>query len=162
MKLYEISQEIEAILAGTEDGELPADAEDRLTACTLAFEQKAEAILRFRAGIEGEENAIAIEMQRLTYRKEMLARRSAWLKDYLFREMQRLGIGKVSGTTFTATVCKSPPSVQIDEGTPIPPEFTRTKTEVSVDKTKILNDARMNKELPKGIRVVQNQYLKIS
>lgn len=160
-KLYEISNELAAII-GNDDGELSDDVATRLTELELALEVKIENVLQFRQGILADAEAFKAERERLKAREDALTRRAEWMKNYVYNALQQLGIGKVSTTTFTATVAKSPPRVELDDGIPIPDQYARTKTTVDLDKTAVLADHKSGKALPPGITVKQGTYLKIS
>lgn len=161
MKLYEISLELAAIL-GEDDAELSEETAERLTELQLALDTKIENLLQYRQGILADAKAIAEEAERLGKRADVLVRRADWLKKYLHDSLVRMGVGKISTTTFTATVAKSPPKVNIEESLEIPFEYAREKKTVEFDKALALADYKAGKQLPPGITVTQSTYLKIS
>lgn len=161
MKLYEISNELAAIL-GDADDEISDDVAERLSSLELALETKVENILQARQGILADAEAIKKESERLKARADSLTRKSEWLKGYVLSALQQTGVKKVSTVTFTATVANSPMSVKFDEGRDIPDEYRREEIKVTLDKKAVLEAFKSGKTLPEGVAVVQGVHLKIS
>lgn len=160
-KLYEISNELAAIL-GNEEDELGDETYQRLAELELAIESKVENVLQYRQGTVADAEAIDKEADRLKARAGVMKRRAEWLKGYVLRCLMEAGIGKVSTVTFTATVAKSPPKVEIADDAAIPFEYKKEKIEVSIDKTQILMDFKAGKALPPGVTVTHGNNLRIS
>lgn len=161
-RLYEISLELQAILGDGEDAELSEETAERLTELQAALDTKIEALLGYRQGILADADAIDAEAVRLKARADTIRRRAEWLKRYLHDCLVKMGVGKVSTTTFTATVAKAPPKVNIEDGLEIPFEYAKEKRTVEFDKGLALADYKAGKQLPPGVSVTQGTYLKVS
>lgn len=159
MNLYEISNELAFILS---EEELDEGAEARLGELEMALEMKVEGVLQARQGILAEVEAIKAEADRLKARADSMTRRAEWLKKYVLSAMERSGVGRVSTLTFSASVCTSPPKVELAEGEEIPFEYAKEETKVLFDKAKALADYKAGKPLPFGVNVTQGSHLKIS
>lgn len=160
-KLYELSNELACIL-GEADEEIPEDLESRLNALTLAFEVKAESLLQFRQSLIADADAIKSEVERLQARADGLQRKGEWLKTYLHRSMEQVGIAKLTTLTFSASVCKSPAKVKLEDGKEIPADYQRVNTTTELDKAKALADFKAGKALPESLTVKTGTYLKVS
>lgn len=161
IKLYEIGHELQSLLDSTE-GELTPEVEAALATIEMAFEQKCEAVLKYRQALLGEVEAINLEVDRLTRRAGALATKAQWLRNYVLRTMQVIGVGKVSTPTFSASVAKSPPSVLVEPDAVLPPEYQRTSVKVETNKAAILADYKAGKPLPVGVAVFTGSYLKVT
>lgn len=161
MKLYELSAALDAIFRECEDGELPPDAETRLTDLQMAFETKAENILLYRQELLADASAVKEEAERLKARADVATRKAEWLRGYLLREMQRTGIVKVSTPRIGAMVVLGPPKAELT-GDSIPVIYRKVKTVEEFDKTKCTDDFKAGKELPEGVTVTRHPFLKVS
>jgi hypothetical protein len=128
----------------------------------MAMEAKVEGVLQFRQSLLADAEAIKSEIDRLKARADGLTRKAEWMRWYVQHAMEQTGIGKISTLTFSATIAKSPPRVELADGAEIPADYRREKTTVDLDKTKALNDFKAGVTLPSGLSVVQGQYLKVS
>lgn len=159
--LYEIVGDIHDLLSEEFD-DVSGDLETKLAALEIAFPAKIEAILKFRQELLADVEALSVERERLKAREDAIARKAEWLKSYVMRGMQTIGQRKVQTLTFTASLAKSPPKVEMEAGTAIPAEYTREKITYELDKQAILADFKAGKSLPINISVTQNEHLKIS
>lgn len=126
----------------------------------LKFDDKAESIMQFRQGILADAEAIKAESKRLLARSQSMERKAAWLQEYLHQNMLRLGIGKLSTTTFTASVCKSPPRVELEGLSP--PQYLREVREFVFDKALALADYKANLPMPSGVKITTGTHLRIT
>lgn len=164
MRLYDISESILAIL-GEESDDLANDAEQRLGELSMEFDQKAEAILKYRQGLAAEATAIGHEIERLCEIGVALEKKADRLKEILFREMKRLNLKRVSTLTFNATVAKSPPKIEVDNVDVLPDRFVRTTKEPKkADLIEAMkNDAAIQAvALAWGIRIIEGEHLRIT
>lgn len=159
--LYEIVGDIHDLLSEEFD-DVSGDLETKLAALEIAFPAKIEAILKFRQELLADVEALSVERERLKAREDALSRKAEWLKSYVMRGMQAIGQRKVQTLTFTASIAKSPPKVEMEAGTAIPAEYCREKVSYELDKQAILADFKAGKPLPINISVTQNEHLKIS
>lgn len=162
MQLYKLSNELACIL-GEADDEISEDLESRLNALTLAFEQKGESILQYRQSLIADADAIKSEVERLQARADGLQRKATWMKDYLHRSMEQVGIAKLTTLTFSATIAKSSPKCELADGAEIPEAYTRLVPESKeFDKKKAIDDWKAKKDLPASVTVTQGTNLRIS
>lgn len=161
MKLYEISNELMAILDSDEEV-LNSDIAAELAKLELALEEKVESVLQYRQGLLLESEALKQEAERLKERSDRLLRKSEWLKSYVHHTLSSLGVGKVSTRTFTATVAKSPPKLEISADCKVPFEFIKEKVETSIDKAALMAAIKGGLEPPAGVQVVESTHLRIS
>lgn len=159
--LYEISNELAAILGSDED-ELSPEDETMLSMMEMAFEDKVEAVLQYRQGLLAHAIALKAERERLKAKEDAVSRKADRLKNYLLESMNMIGVARVSTRTFNATVAQSPPKVEIDPNMQIPDEYRREKVTVDLDKATVLEDFKNGIPLPDGITVVRDYHLKIS
>lgn len=88
MKLYEINQQIEALLDACTDHETgefapTAEAEEQLAALEIERGEKAINLACYLKGLDAEAVAIAEEESKLRTRRQSINRRIEWLKNYL-------------------------------------------------------------------------------
>lgn len=131
MKLYEISEQIRAIMADAEEtGEIDSD---RLTGLEMDFSDKCESVAVIIRELSAGADVLKAEIDRLSDRKRALENRAEWLKDYLRTNMEATGEAKIKGRLFTITLGK--PSQVVAINGDVPAEYTVTK--VTPDKTAI-------------------------
>ena len=136
--------------------------EARLDSLKMDFEKKVEGILQYRAECMATAKALADELYRLKRKQESMEKRSEWLRNYVKAEMEKLGIGKVSTLTFSATVAKSPAAVIVEDAEKLPEFYQRVKTVVEADKACLLEAWKLGNELPPGVSIKQGTNLRIS
>lgn len=116
MKLYEISEEIRALLEGAEKtGEID---HDQLTALEIAFSDKCEAVASVITEIAAESEAYKQEIDRLSIKKRSSDNKIEYLKDYLRTEMTKTGEIKIKGRLFNITLGKPSEIVNITGDVP--------------------------------------------
>lgn len=161
--LYKLADEIQhALSVVDEDGGIPADMEQRLDELQLAFDDKATSIVKFRQSLESTAMALETEIVRLSKWRDGIIRKAEWLKKYLQGCMEDAGIDRLETPIARLTLCKSPPSVQLEPGAVIPEEYARTKTTVELDKVKVLEAWKANEQLPQSITVATKRHLRIT
>jgi vacuolar-type H+-ATPase subunit E/Vma4 len=117
--------------------------------------------------------AIKEEEQRLSARRKALERAVEGLKNYLQRQMERLGKTKVDGLLCTVALQKSPPSVRctldgfglvqlLESGDETKASLvTLVPESYKVNGTAVLAAYKAGQELPNGIAVEQGQHVRI-
>lgn len=162
MKLYEISKEYEEILEELydEEGNVNQQALIKLEHNEVAMEKKAIAIASFIKNMEAEREAIDAAKKAMIEREKRFKKRIDELEGYLLFNMEKRGINKVSCPYFEIKLKKCPPSVKIESEDLIPPEYMRTKTEVSPDKAKMLQEMKVGVIIP-GVSLQHNLTLDI-
>ncbi len=141
MNLYEIaSTHNQALMEMASMDDLPEEViNDTLEALEGSFKDKAISVAGFFQNIDAEIAAMKDAEKRMAERRKAKENQVAWMKSYLLTNMTRTGITKIECPEFKISLAKLPPSVQIEDESLIPPEFMRTKTEVTPDKTLIKN-----------------------
>ncbi len=160
MKLYEIQSEIAALLAATDDGELPPDAEARLDGLQMQLEEKADNICRLIRQREAEQAGYAEEADRLIRLADAARRDYERLKDYLRRTLTGLGLKRLDTALFKLSACKnSQPSVLLADSAEVPPQYSRVKVEL--DRKAVVEAWRDGLTLPEGLTVEVGEHLRI-
>lgn len=146
MKLYEISDKIEAVLiAGTdtETGEITDEALAALDDLEGELEQKALNVGCYIKGEEAEAEAVMAEAKRLQARAQIHKRRAERLLKYL--------ASHVEGQSFKDARCqigwRKSKAVEVEDVAKLPEEYVRTKLTLEPDKT------TLRKILSAGIEV---------
>lgn len=115
MKLYELADTYNAFLTAIENNEIPNEAiADTLDSIEAAIEDKAEAILVTIKNLTAESKALKAEEQSLEGRRKTKESRIDWLKNYLYSQMQRMGMRKLETPKGVLSIRKNPESVVID------------------------------------------------
>ncbi len=152
MKLYEINEQIEALLndVDPETGEINFDPA-ALDELMLAREEKLESIALAIKNIAADVNAIAQEIRTLTERKRVLENKAESIKGYL----QNALAGSKFSTPKVAISYRNTKSVEINEAkfwdNPVPAQFIREKKEP--DKTAIRDALENGVKIP-GAEIV--------
>jgi hypothetical protein len=110
VSLYERTkalQALDAVIAAAE-GELTPEAEAALDDATLAWSEKADAVLAKRAEFLATAAALTDESMRLAARATWMAAQAERLTDYLDRMMALRGTDRHEGGRFTAVRALSP------------------------------------------------------
>lgn len=162
MNLYQISVEYQNILSDLYDDEgvINEQALAKLENNELALEKKAIAIASFIKNMDAEREAIDAAKKAMSEREKRFKKRIDELEGYLLSNMETRGINHVSCPYFDIRVKKCPPSVDVINEDEVPPEYTRTKTEVLLDKVKMLQEMKVGVIIP-GVALKQNLKLDI-
>jgi hypothetical protein len=159
--LYELADAIRGVLAQLDetDGELPPDLAATLNTLEMKFEEKAENVCRFRAGLCAAAEGIDAEIKRLSAMRDGYVRRAEWLKSYLFEAMQSLGLERVNTKLFKLWIQKNGrPTIECD-GADYPEGYQRVVT--SFDGQKAYEDWKAGKPLPPQVVVREGVHLRI-
>ena len=107
MTLYNISERYENILEVQNEltqGELSAiliDIEDE-------FNAKAENIVKVIRELDSQKVALENEISRMNDLKKRVETRKAWLNEYLFSNMKRIGVNSIQSDLFTIKIRNNP------------------------------------------------------
>lgn len=131
MRLYEISDAIEKVLAERTDhetGEIGDDALAELDALEMERDQKALAVLAYAKGEDAEADGIEAEAKRLLERARIPRKRATRLRDYVEQHVER---GKKISDARVAISWRKSTRVEIDPGAEekLPERFVRVKIE---------------------------------
>lgn len=164
MKLYEISNEYQAILnTVNEDGEITDESVKFLDELQDDFELKAISVASYIKNIEAEEKAISDAIEQMKKRKESLARKVVSLTDYLQYNLQTLSITEIKSSPFFKIRLKQCPiSVDVFDESLVPQEYRREKVTVttSIDKIKLKEVLSEGVEVP-GVAIQRKIKLEI-
>jgi hypothetical protein len=115
MKLYELADSYNAFLEAVDNGEIPNEAvADTLDSIEAAVEDKVEAIIVVIKNLQAESKALEAEEQSLKDRRKAKENRVEWLKNYLYSQMERMGMRKIETSRGVLAIKKNPESVVID------------------------------------------------
>ncbi len=114
----------------------------------------AAVIREFEAQAEG----ASTEAERIASHARASRSRAVWLRDYLLRNLELLGIQRIETATTVVVIHKSPPSVQVLDEEQIPSAFKQVV--ISIDKA-LLKRALLNRQVIAGARLVQGRHLVI-
>lgn len=115
MKLYELADSYNAFLEAVDNGEIPNEAvADTLDSIEAAVEDKVEAIIVVIKNLQAESKALEAEEQSLKDRRKAKENRVEWLKNYLYSQMERMGMRKIETPRGVLAIKKNPESVVID------------------------------------------------
>jgi hypothetical protein len=157
MKLYEIAENISAVLNMVENG---ADGlEDTIEALDGTFEEKVENCVKAWRNLIAYRDACKAEAYRLTDRANSFDKKAEALKSYIEVMMLRAGKDKVKTATFTLNIQNNPESVDITDQSMIPPQFWK-QPEPVLDKQAIKDALKSNLPVP-GAQLKQTQSLRI-
>ena len=125
-----------------------------------ALDKKLEGCCKVVMNLNAHEEALRKESQRFAQRATTTANRVRWLKDYMKRCLDRLGMTKMNAGLFDLRIQKSPLSVDIkDEG--LVPEEYRLRVELVFDKQAIGRHIQATGEIPPGVEAKQGTHLRI-
>lgn len=153
MKLYELSAQYKQLQ--NMDGIEPEAIADTLESIEGEIQEKAQAIVAVRLGMDADIEAIDAEIDRLTQRKKRIQSQEQSIRDYLKHNMQAIGITNIKCPLFSITLAKGREVVQIDDELELPPEFVSINTSVKPDRKKI-KEALKNGDTVPGARIVRN------
>jgi hypothetical protein len=145
MKLYELTNDYQKVLALAEEGQ---DITDTLESISGAIEVKAEGITHIVKNLEADTEAIEKEIKRLAELKDRNKKAVENIKNYLFFNMQAIGRSEIKTPLFTAKIQKNPAAVIIDDETKVDAKFlTIIPQSYKVDKVAIKEALKNGVEL---------------
>ena len=157
MHLYELSDQMQGLMALIEEGELDQDTlDDTLEGIHGLIGDKAQGILAVMANLGASASAYGAEIKRMQARKKTLDNHQSWLKEYLRSNMARCNITKIESDVFTATLGKPGKSVEIVHPEMVPEFYKETVTEIKIAKAPIAKALKAGDDVP-GCRLVDSQ-----
>jgi Siphovirus Gp157 len=150
--------ELAATLADTDpaDPEALALVEAALDRSTAAIRDKAEATAAVIREFEARAAAAQAEGERILAHARTTRARATWLRAYLLRNLQALGVERLQTATTVLSVRPSPPAVEIVDEDQIPDAFKRLVP--SVDKAGLRSALLDGASVP-GARLVHGAHL---
>lgn len=161
--LYELSTELSVIndkIADAE-GEIFPEMEARLDAVSLAIRDKIQSIAKWTINIDSHTEAIDKEIDRLQHKKKMTENLNKRLQDYIRQSMQRAEISKIEYPTFTVSVVKNPPSVEVVSEEAVPNAYKTVKQVIQIDKRRIMDDLKAGQKVEGCSLIVDKTHLRI-
>ena len=158
MKLYELSEAMQAIEAMIEEG--AEGLEDTLEALDLSFQQKAEGCMKLRQSKLAEADAIKAEIDRLQARESKLRKDAEWFREYVERNMLASNMTEVKSSLFKIKLGLNPPKVEVLNASLLPERYVRRTLTTAPDKTAIKEALKAGENVP-GARIVQDMKLRV-
>jgi len=140
------------------DAEGVAQIERLLEGSVAAIQEKTIAIASLVREFDARADAAEAEADRIMVHARAATSRAQWLKDYLLRNLQTLGVPRIQTPTMLVAVRKSPPAVEVLDEEQIPDAFKRVVQ--SLDKS-LLRTALMTGDVVPGARLVRGSHLTI-
>ena len=160
-RLYDIAERYRALEALLEDEFVDSSMlMDALSQVDDEFNEKVKNICCLLKDAEYRCNYMKLEEDRINKKRKILENKIQNLKLYIDANMKLKGTRRVEAGTFTITVRKNPPKVEVVEFTDIPDRFIKSKTEYSVDRKGILEAIKSGEEVS-GVQLIQTESLSI-
>ena len=160
-RLYQIAERYRALEALLEDEFVDSSMlMDALSQVDDEFNEKVKNITHLLKDTEYHCNYLKLEEDRINKKRKSLEKKIDNLKIYIDANMKLRGTKKVDVGTFTITVRKNPPKVEVVEFNDIPTRFIKSKTEYSVDRKGILEAIKSGEEVS-GVQLIQTESLSI-
>ncbi len=163
LKLYEVTANQMALA----DKLAAMDLDEQTIADTLEgelapFEDKAKAVAAVVGNIIAESDAYAEHAKKVAERAKTLKSRADWLKFYLLRNMQAVGVSEIKGPGLLIKLQDNPESVELFDISQIPELFMRRppQPEAEPDKAAIKDALKAGAEVP-GARLSRTQRITI-
>lgn len=160
--LYKLDEEVRLLLGEiwANDGEMPPEQADELTAAMAAHKTKA---LSCGHWIKSREATIAAARSQVREFEERIRAEQARvdrLKDLLKRVTVERYDGKIEDGLFAVKIHKSPPSLVVFDEAAIPDKYKTERVVVDIDKAAIKEAIKTGEVVP-GTQLHQGDYLKI-
>jgi hypothetical protein len=146
------------LLADTDpaDAEGVARIEKLLDGSAAAIQDKAISIASLVREFEARASAAQVEADRILAHVRASKSHASWLREYLLKNLEALGVDRIQTATTLLVVRQSPPSVEVlDEGQ-IPQAFRRVVH--SIDRA-LLRSALIDGEAIAGARLTRGTHL---
>jgi hypothetical protein len=134
LTLYELSQEYGQALEVLTDpeAEIPLEAvEDTLEGLAGELQEKAIHVALFMRNLEVTVQAIQEAEAQMAKRRKALESRARWLRDYLKRHLEAVGIHKIDSPWFRLAVRKNPEAVDVVDLDALPDELVSLEVRMS-------------------------------
>lgn len=163
-RLYEITGALADLHARAEAGE---DVSEALALVEGDLEAKGMGIVHVARELEADEVACAVEIERLTERRDRFRKQRERLLAYVLDTMVASGVRKIQAPTLTLAVVENPPKVVIVDESAIPDEYMRTPEPPPLpkpvpDKKAIADAYKKHGEIIAGTIVERGMRLKIT
>lgn len=152
MTLYQITNQFLELMDADENG-IPAEQLEKINQeLTTALQTKSTNIIAFIKNREALTEGIDEEIKRLQDYKSRVKTQTENFKEYVQRNMDALGIDKIETELGIISQAKNPISVEITDAEAIPRNYWKEKTEITLDKKKLIEDFKTTGELIPGVK----------
>lgn len=151
MKLHEISTDIKSIL-DSDDQEL---INDNLDSMELAFNEKAESLVKYTQNIEADIKQVDDMIKQLQARKKTMKNKVDSFREYIRHNMEANGFNKIECPLFTMTLKKAPAVLDVIDESLIPDEFVDVEVVEKINSTKLKNALKAGEV--EGARLVEGK-----
>ena len=158
VSLYDIQNTLEDIELDNEEKQ--SLIVDSLSTIKDTFEVKALNVAGFIANLKLEAIAVKTAEQRMTQRKRSLERQVEWLTDYLFVQLQKMDLKKLSNDQLTLAIKKNPAKVCITNEDIIPAEYKQVVETTKVIKASIASSIKNGQDIA-GVHLESSYRLDI-
>lgn len=147
--LYELTGQFKelAVLMDNADEDLAIAVRDTMGGIEAEFNDKALAVSRVILNMDGDIDAVDVEIKRLEERKRLLSNRKNQVVEYLRENMEAADITKISCPLFTITLCKGRESVIVDDESALDDDLVATKVTLTPDKKAIAERIKAGQEV---------------
>ena len=163
-KLYELTDEYNALWDALNDPEADWDAAEELLAQIEGeFDGKIESCAKVVRSMEAEAKGAKEEADRLASRAKTLESKAKGLKKYMLQEMQMAGRTKIQTPLFAIAVQKSPVSLVVhpEDESRIPEKFWYEIPATKQLDKQVIKDALLGGEAVPGCELHQGYHLRI-
>lgn len=160
MKLYEISDEIEAILKPDSDEEVN---ENDLDLLFMKFNEKVGNCIAVLKNMKARKEAIKEERIRLQTSENAMMNKIKNLQEYVIKEMKRVKTKKIHVGIHSAYIAPNPMSVNVnmeelsERWVRIPPPLEPTP-----NAKEIIKHIKKTGEIPKGVEIINKEHLRVN
>jgi len=140
------------------DAQAVAELEALLDHSATAIQDKTVAIAAVIREFEARAEGARTEAERIATHARAATSRAIWLRDYLLKNLELLGVQRIETATTVVLIRNSPPSVQVLDEAQIPNAFKQVVT--SIDKT-LLRRALLDHLVISGARLMHGRHLVI-
>lgn len=169
MTLYEISEEYKSFLdyiEGMTDEQID-NFDDSLKETGLLLEGESQKkiinIGKIIKNLQSDKAQIKEEKERFAKKEQVVSKKIDNLVNYVTYCMNLMEMDSIIDPIFSVKLVNCPPSAQIYDENMIPEDYKSTKTEIKIDRRKLLSDLKVlniGSEIP-GSKLIQNKRLKI-
>lgn len=159
MKLYQLPSAFAEIEAMLTDGEIDTQAMEKLASLEGELQEKVQSCLCVARNFAARAEARKNEANRLAALAQADASNEKRLKEYVQGVMTQLGQDRIETELFKVWIQNNPPSVNVDDVSTLPTEFT--KTTVEADKKALMAAHKEGKTLPGGVTINQTRSLRV-
>jgi hypothetical protein len=135
MKLHQISSDIHELLNSDDIDAI----KDNLDSMELAFNDKAESLVKYTQNIEADIKQVDEMIKQLQSRKKALSNKVESFREYVRYNMESNGFNKIECPLFTLTLKQASKVVEIEDQELIPDEFVSVSVVEKVDNTRLKN-----------------------